>query len=57
MAAPSGGPPKPKPAMELKVVRGGLGTQPRWNDHPRAHIKGEPVTVAKQRGIFVHTKT
>jgi phosphatidylserine/phosphatidylglycerophosphate/cardiolipin synthase-like enzyme len=52
VTAPSGG-----PAMELGVVRGGLGTQPRWYDHPRAHGKGEPVTVAKQRGIFVHSKT
>lgn len=45
-----------KPAMQLDVLRGGLGTQPRWYEHPRAHAKGEPATVVKMQGIYVHSK-
>jgi phosphatidylserine/phosphatidylglycerophosphate/cardiolipin synthase-like enzyme len=45
-----------KPAMQLDVIRGGLGTQPRWYEHPRGHAKGEPATVVKMQGIYVHSK-
>ena len=44
------------PAAKLAVVRGGIGTQPRWCPHPRAHKKGSPVTAAHPLGIYVHSK-
>jgi phosphatidylserine/phosphatidylglycerophosphate/cardiolipin synthase-like enzyme len=52
VTAPSG-----KPAMRLDVLRGGLGTQPRWYDHPQGHATGEPATIVKPKGIYVHSKT
>jgi phosphatidylserine/phosphatidylglycerophosphate/cardiolipin synthase-like enzyme len=43
-------------AVRIEVLRGGLGTQPRWCPHPRQHQAGAPVTVAEPRAIFVHSK-
>ena len=45
-----------QPAARLDVIRGGVGSQPRWCPHPRAHRKGSPVTAAQPLGIYVHAK-
>lgn len=45
-----------RPADELTVIRGGLGSETRWCPHPRAHAAGEPLTMAQPRDIFVHAK-
>ncbi len=45
-----------KPAMELDVLRGGLGSTQRWCPDPRPHVAGEPVTMSQPTGIFVHAK-
>lgn len=44
------------PAARLDVIRGGVGSEPRWCPHPRAHKKGSPVTAAHPLGIYVHAK-
>jgi phosphatidylserine/phosphatidylglycerophosphate/cardiolipin synthase-like enzyme len=43
-------------AAELTVVRGPLGTNPRWGATPRNHEKGAAVTMSQVKGIFVHSK-
>jgi hypothetical protein len=43
-------------ARELTVLRGGSGASARWCPNPRGHKKGEPVTLSKPTGIFVHSK-
>jgi phosphatidylserine/phosphatidylglycerophosphate/cardiolipin synthase-like enzyme len=48
--------PDGQPAMRLDVLRGGVGTQPRWCPHPRSHRRGEPVTAAHPEAIYVHAK-
>jgi hypothetical protein len=45
-----------RPADELTVIRGGLGSETRRCPHPRPHAVGEPVTLAQPRDIFVHAK-
>lgn len=45
-----------KPAARLDVLRGGVGSEPRWCPHPRAHRAGSPVTAAHPLGIYVHAK-
>lgn len=45
-----------KPAAQLDVIRGGVGSEPRWCPHPRAHKAGSPVTAAHPLGIYVHAK-
>ena len=45
-----------QPATQLDVLRGGLGASRRWCPNPRAHAAGEPVTLSKPTGIFVHSK-
>lgn len=45
-----------RPADDLQVIRGGLGSESRWCPNPRAHQAGEPVTLAQPRAIFVHAK-
>ena len=44
------------PAARLEVIRGGVGSEPRWCPHPRAHTKGSPVTAAHPLPIYVHAK-
>jgi phosphatidylserine/phosphatidylglycerophosphate/cardiolipin synthase-like enzyme len=44
------------PAARLEVIRGGVGSEPRWCPHPRAHKKGSPVTAAHPLPIYVHSK-
>lgn len=48
--------PDGNPAMRLEVIRGGVGTQPRWCPTPRGHRTGEPVTAARPFSIYVHAK-
>jgi phosphatidylserine/phosphatidylglycerophosphate/cardiolipin synthase-like enzyme len=45
-----------KPAKQLDVLRGGLGTQQKWCPDPRSHKAGEPATLSQPTGIFVHSK-
>jgi hypothetical protein len=45
------------PAARLDVLRGGVGTEPRWCPNIRAHAKGSPVTAAHPLGIYLHAKT
>jgi phosphatidylserine/phosphatidylglycerophosphate/cardiolipin synthase-like enzyme len=45
-----------QPAKQLDVLRGGFGTSQRWCPDPRAHQKGEPVTLSQPSAIFVHSK-
>jgi phosphatidylserine/phosphatidylglycerophosphate/cardiolipin synthase-like enzyme len=45
-----------KPAKQLDVLRGGLGTSQRWCPDPRPHKAGEPATLSQPTGIFVHSK-
>lgn len=48
--------PEGLPAAKLEVIRGGVGSEPRWCPHPRAHKKGSPVTAAHPLPIYVHAK-
>ncbi len=48
--------PDGQPAMRLEVIRGGVGTQPRFCPNPRGHKKGEPVTASRPTSIYVHAK-
>jgi hypothetical protein len=48
--------PDGKPAKQLDVIRGGLGTLQRWCPDPRAHKAGEPATFSQPTAIFVHSK-
>lgn len=48
--------PDGQPAVRLDVMRGGVGTQPRWCPHPRGHKRGEPVTATHPEAIYVHAK-
>lgn len=57
----SSGEPRPKdidgePLMEVEVLRGSAGTNPRWGANTVKHIKGSTVTLAQLKGIFVHSK-
>ncbi len=45
-----------KPAARLEVLRGGVGSEPRWCPNQRGHRKGSPVTAAHPLGIYVHAK-
>ena len=38
------------------LVRRPTGAEPLWGSHPRPHLAGAAVTLAQDRGIYVHTK-
>jgi len=57
----SSGQPRPTPvdgtpSMEVDVLRGPEGTNPRWGATLRNHKKGAAVTLAQLKGIYVHAK-
>lgn len=44
------------PSMEVDVLRGPSGINPRWGAKARNHKKGAAVTMAQLKGIYVHSK-
>jgi len=46
-----------QPATQLRVVRGSIPGDPRWDATPRPHVVGSAVTMSSVRGIYVHAKT
>jgi phosphatidylserine/phosphatidylglycerophosphate/cardiolipin synthase-like enzyme len=44
------------PCRAVDVLRGAVGTDPRWGASPRPHQLFAPATMAQQKGIFVHAK-